>query len=100
MLITDFAKNYPYLKCPLKRTGTDGCEVFFSGNGSWVKNRHVYSFVDMVRNYTAMTRLAEIKAGNERLQFRRAHSKQDNIWDKQYAIGERNQLCDLRILSN
>ena len=96
MLIIDFAENYPYLECPLQRTGTDGCEVFFSENGSWVKNRHAYSILDMVRNHAAMTRLAEIKAGNERLHFRRAHSKQDKIWEKQYDVGERDQRCDLR----
>ena len=32
MLILDFAENYQYLDCILHRTGTDGCEVFFSEN--------------------------------------------------------------------
>ena len=48
MLVIDFAENFPYLDCPLQRTGTDGCEVFSSKNGSWVRNRHAYSIRDMV----------------------------------------------------
>ena len=43
-----------------------------------------------------MTRLAEIRANNKRLVFRKAHSKQDNIWNKQYQHDERNQTCNLK----
>ncbi len=72
--IMDFAKNYPYLEWPLRCTVTDACEVFFSKNGSWVKNHNAYSMLDMVRNNAAVTRLAEIKAGNENVRFRWGHS--------------------------
>ena len=51
----------------------------------------------MIRNHAAMTRLAEMKAGNRRLKFRRAHSKQDNIWGQQYPPGERNLRCNLKM---
>ena len=81
LMIIDFGKNYSYLECCLDRTGSDGCEVFFSSNGSWIRNHHSYTILDMLRNHSAMTRLAEIRATNRNLQFRRAHSKQDNIWD-------------------
>ena len=43
-----------------------------------------------------MTRPAEIKATNRNLQFRRAHSKQDNIWDQQYPAGERDIRSNLK----
>ena len=43
-----------------------------------------------------MTKLAEIRANNKRLVFREAHSKQDNIWDKQYQHDGRNQTCNLQ----
>ena len=96
MLILDFADNYPYLDCCLERTGSDGCEVFFSMNGSWVKNHHAYTILDMIRNHSAMTRIAEIRSKNKRLVFRKSHSKQDNIWEKQYPAGEIEKSCDLK----
>ena len=43
-----------------------------------------------------MTRLAEIRATNRNLQFRRAHSKQDNIWYQQYPAGERDIRSNLK----
>ena len=43
-----------------------------------------------------MTRLAEIRATNRNLQLRRAHSKQDNIWDQQYPAGERDSRSNLK----
>ena len=49
----------------------------------------------MVRNLTAMNRLNQIRASNPLLNFRKAHSKQDNIWDKQYAENRRNELKEL-----
>ena len=96
LLIMNFSDDYPHLECCLDRTGSDCCEVFFSLNGSWVKNHHAYTILDMIRNHSAMTRLAEIRANNKRLVFRKAHSKQDNIWDKQYQHDERNQTCNLK----
>ena len=71
------------MECPLDRTGEDGCEVYFSMNGSWVKNHHAYIDLDMVRNYSDMTRIAEINSTNEKVKFRRTNYKQDNIWEKQ-----------------
>ena len=38
--------------------------------------------MDMVRDLTAMNRLNQIRATNPLLNFRKAHSKQDTIWDK------------------
>ena len=95
-MVIDFGENYSYLECCLDRTGSDGCEVFFSSNGSWIRNHHSYTILDMLRNHSAMTRLAEIRATNRNLQFRRAHSKQDNIWDQQYPAGERDIRSNLK----
>ena len=96
ILIADFALNYTYLECPLDRTGEDGCEVYFSMNGSWVKNHHAYTALDMVRNYGDMTRIAEINSTNEKVKFRRTNYKQDNIWEKQYELGNRERMCNLK----
>ena len=96
ILIADFGLNYPYLECPLDRTGEDGCEVYFSMNGSWVKNHHAYTALDMVRNYGDMTRIAEINSTNEKVKFRRTNYKQDNIWEKQYEPGNRERTCNLK----
>ena len=96
-MILDFGENYSYLDCCLDRTGSDGCEVFFSSNGSWIKNHHSYTILDMIRNHSSLTRLAtEIRATNRKLQFRKAHSTQDNIWALQYPAGERDARCNLK----
>ena len=96
MLIADFGLHFPHLECPLDRTREDGCEVFFSLNGSWVQNHHAYTILDMVRNHASMTRIAEINSTNQKLKFRRSNSKQDNIWDKQYEPGNRSKTYDLK----
>ena len=70
------------MECPLDRTGEDGCEMYFSMNGSWVKNQLAYAALDMVKNYSDMTRIAEISSTNE-VKFRQTNYKQDNIWEKQ-----------------
>ena len=95
----NFFDNYPQLECCLDKTGSDCCEVFFSLNGSWVKNHHAYTILDMIRNHFAMTRLAEIRANNKRLVFRKARSKQDNL-DKQYQHVGKNQNCNLKDYPN
>ena len=82
----------PNIPCALPLLGTDAVEVYFSQNGSWIINKHTYTFMDMVRNLTAMNRLNQIRASNPLLNVRKAHSKQDNIWDKQYAENRRNEL--------
>ena len=94
MLIADFSLHFPYLECPLDRTGEDGCEVFFSLNGSSVQNHHAYTTLDMVRNHSSITRIAEINSTNPKLKLRRSNSKQDNIWDKQYEPGNRAKTYD------
>ena len=37
-----------------------------------------------MQNLSAMNRVNQIKASSPSLMFRKAHSKQDNIWEKQY----------------
>ena len=39
-----------------------------------------------------MNRLSEIRSTNPHIQFRKKHSKQDNIWHKQFNEDERSQL--------
>ena len=72
------------MPCYLSLLGTDAVEVFFSLNGSWVINKYTYTILDMMQNLSAMNCLNQIKASSPSLIFRKAHSKQDNIWAKQY----------------
>ena len=85
MVIAWFSEKYPDMPCYLNLLGTDAVEVFFSLNGSWVLNKHTYTILDMMQNLSAMNRVNQIKASSPSLMFRKAHSKQDNIWEKQYA---------------
>ena len=43
------------------------------------------------KNLAALKRLNQMKACNPSLMFRKAHRKQDNIWEKQYADEKRRQ---------
>ena len=93
-LISHFRMNHSDIECPLDLTGTDKCETFFSVNGSWVMNKHTYSFLDMFTNLGHIQRLEEIKAEGI-LRFKKAHSKQDNIWDKQFEQDKRKMTANL-----
>ena len=92
MVISWFAINHNNIPCYLNLRGTDAVEVYFSQNGSWVLNKHTYTIFDMMQNLTAMNRLNHIRATNNLLRFRKAHSKQDNIWEKQYTEERRREL--------
>ena len=92
MVISWFAMNHNNIPCYLNLLGTDAMEVYFSQNGSWVLKKHTYTIFDMMQNLTAMNRLNHIRATNNLLQFRKAHSKQDNIWGKQYTKERRREL--------
>ena len=92
ILISTFGELYPYLECPLHLTGSECCEVYFSSNGSFVINKHTYTILEMVQNLTSMNRLNLIKARNKNIRYRKAHSKQDNIWFKQYKEEDRQRL--------
>lgn len=69
--------------------------MYFSMNGSWVKNQLAYAALDMVKNYSDMTRIAEISSTNE-VKFRQTNYKQDNIWEKQQDSGNRETTCNLK----
>ena len=92
MVIAWLGEHHPNIPSALPLLRTDAVEVYFSQNGSWVTNKHTYTIMDIDRNLTAMNRLNQIRASNLLLNFRKAHSKQDNIWDKQYAENRRNEL--------
>ena len=47
ILISFLRDNHPDLECRLDKTGSECVEDFFSMNGSWVVNKHTYSFADM-----------------------------------------------------
>ena len=78
MVIRDSCPGHPV---ELGLTGTDCCESYFSENGSFVMNRHVYSYSDLLSSTTKMTILDAI-AGRGNIQVGKVHSKQESIWDK------------------
>ncbi|KAK3736078.1 hypothetical protein QZH41_006891 [Actinostola sp. cb2023] len=96
ILISYFRDEYPDLECPLDLTGTDCCERYFSENGSFVKNRHNYTFLDMHTSLGYMNRLQVIKATNPDIKFPNRKHNNDFIWDKQFQQDQRKRVCDLR----
>ena len=84
-----FRDEYPELECPLHLTGTDCCESYFGENGSFVMNRHNYTFVDMHTNLGYMNRMQEIRVTNNELQFPKRKTNNDFIWDKQFDENQR-----------
>ena len=93
ILICFMRDNFPDVPCRLDLSGSDCCESFFSSNGQWVGNHHSYSFSEMKRNVSHMTRLDVIKGNPEGPKFSRAHKKQETVWEKQY--GKEVQRADL-----
>ena len=91
VVIVWFSEKYPDMPCYLSLLGTDAVEVFFSLNGSWIINKHAYIILDIMQNLSAMNRLNQIKASSPSLMFRKARSKQGNIWEKQYADEKRRK---------
>jgi hypothetical protein len=96
ILISFFRDEHPNLECPLDLTGTDCCERYFSENGSFVQNRHNYTFLDMQTNLGHMNRIQEIRATNADIKFPKRKHNNDFIWDKQFAQDRRKKECNLR----
>lgn len=96
ILISFFRDEYPHLECPLDLTGTDCCERYFSENGSFVKNRHNYTFLDMHTGLGYMNRLQEIKATNPDIKFPTRKHNNDFIWDRQFEENERKPTRNLK----
>lgn len=66
----------------LAKCGSDCCEDFFSQNGSWVMNRHNYTYGDMLMALPSMNRINQIRANPEAPSIPKGHKKQVNIWDR------------------
>ena len=80
LILQVFRDVAPSMEIPLGLTGTDCCEAYFSENGSFVMNRHVYSFHDMLINMPKMTMLSAI-ASRGLVRVSKSHTKQEAIWD-------------------
>ena len=52
-------------------------------NGSWVINKHTYSYADMFQNLGSMQLLEEIRATPNDPVFNKSQKKQEIIWHKQ-----------------
>lgn len=65
----------PTQSVQLEQTGSDCCEDFFSANGSFVVNKHVYCFNDLLRNAAKMNRLTEITSERDGLVLTKRHKK-------------------------
>lgn len=83
MLTRDYS---PGQSVNLKKSGSDVCEDFFSANGSFVVNKHTYSFLDMIRNSNKMCRLNEITCEGG-LVLNKRHKKQECIWQNSVTSG-------------
>ena len=83
ILISFLRDNYPDVECRLDRIGSDCVEDFWSMNGSWVVNKHTYSYADMFQNLGSMQLLEEIRATPNGPVFNKSHKKQEIICHKQ-----------------
>ena len=101
-ILRTFRDIAPNSRVELGLTGSDVCESFFSENGSFVMNRHTYSFRDMLLNTEKMSHLNTI-AARGLVQLNKAHTKQEIVWKTTASIteGERNgkHVPDDRTLS-
>ena len=96
ILISFFRDEHSDIECPLDLTGTDCCERYFSENGSFVQNKHNYTFLDMHTNLGHMNRIQEIRAVNNDIKFPKRNHNNDFIWDKQFPQERRSKECDLK----
>lgn len=88
----DFA---PMHDVRLDLTGSDVCEDYFSQNGSFVLNKHNYTFADMIYNLQHMNQLLEIQSNPMGPIIPKKHKKQCNIWSKGTdQTGEKPDLKD------
>lgn len=62
LLISTFRDHFPHLACLLNITGSDCCEVHFSGCGSWIQNRHSVTFDEMRLYQAHKNRLEDMRA--------------------------------------
>ncbi|CAG2238803.1 unnamed protein product [Mytilus edulis] len=92
ILICFSRDNFPQQKCELSIVGSDCCEDFFSKNGQFVGNHHVYPYAQMFRNVSHMIRLNQIEVDDNAPAFAKAHIKQENVWHRQAHGGI---LCSL-----
>ena len=84
MTICYMRDNCSDIPCRLDLVGSDVVETFWSNNGQWIGNRHVYSFGDLRRNLSHMVSqtLERIKCSPEAPTFAKPHPKQEIIWPK------------------
>ncbi len=75
----DFAPEHPIC---LALCGSDCCEDHFSDHGSFVDNKHTYTFKEMVENKANMDTLLKIRSNPNGPKIPKRHKKQENIWDK------------------
>lgn len=79
----------PSLFIELGLTGTDMVESFFSENGSFVMNKHTYSFNDMLLALSKMNALNAISSRGL-VRVHKAHSKQEIVWEAE--CGESSRI--------
>ena len=98
ILISYFRDEYPDLECPLHLRGSACCERYFSENGSFMQNRHNYTFLDMHTNLGHMNRLEEIKATNQTSSLQYASITMTLPGTSNFAKIKGNEYVTLRII--
>jgi len=94
MIIVFMGDNFSHQECHLNLTRTDVVESFWSNNGQWVGNRHNYTFGDLQRNLSHMTRLEQISVDPNGPAFAKPHPKQESIWWHQTKDSPKANLTD------
>ena len=79
MASRDFAPDHPI---HLALCGSDCCEDHFSLHGSWIDNKHTYSYGDMLQNKANMDTVLKLRSNPSGPIIPKRHKKQENIWDK------------------
>ncbi len=79
MASRDYAPDHPIY---LAMSGSDCCEDRFSLHGSWIENKHTYTYKDMLESKSNMDTLLRLRSNPSGPIIPKRHKKQENIWDK------------------
>ncbi len=75
----DFAPDHAI---HLEMSGSDCNEDHFSLLGSWVENKHTYTYGDMLQNTANMDTILKVRSDPSGPIIPKRHKKQENVWDK------------------
>src|SRR5450759_4435948 len=86
LLIIQFRDNFSHLPVPLRLTGSDACEQFFSKVGGMQGHERSYDISELVDCATSLNRLAALDTTNGLVGIGKSHKKHSNIWMKIHQV--------------